>query len=376
MGARGFKPLRREWAISQIEELISERELWGRRLPGEREMAESLGISRGTLQKALAQLEARGTVERRHGSGTYAVEKGRLRRRQERRCSRVCVLTPVEYIPANGVWSYYGDMLKGVLRGARRAGIDAAIRPLEEYWNEVPGSLWSRLREFDGFIVVQRDDYALMSALLKLGRGPVVALDSYLRDVPVIGIVDGSFEGARKAVRYLLHQGHRRIAYIAPGEHAENPHEKTQGYRAALAEAGIAFEAQLFCSPGHQRVDAPIRKAVSRFLALPARPTAIFAGTDNRALLALEELEKQGVSVGDEISLMGFGDSACRLGLCDRLTSMRIHTRQMGETAVRAVLDSNQAGEVRTMVVPNRLMVRGSTARAASPAARTIAAKE
>jgi LacI family transcriptional regulator len=362
MGARGFKPLRRERAVSRIEKLIRENRLWGRRLPAERELAARLGVSRGTLQRALEELEAKGSVERRHGSGTYATERGRAGR-STKGPVRICLLSPSQFFPDDGSWSYYGDMVRGALRGGRRAGVEVVLQPLEQYWNRVPARLWSRLRDFQGYIVVERDDNALMSALLDLGRGPVVALDSHVRDLPVIGVVDGSFEGARKAVRHLLRQGHRRIAFIAPGEYPESPHEKTQGYRAALGRAGVPLEEGLFCSPGYVDVEKGTREGVGRFLGLEEPPTAIFAGTDNRALMALAELESRGVRVGEEVALVGFGDSAYRRGRCDRLTSVRIHTRRMGEAAVRAVLESRGRADARTVIVPDRLIVRATTRR-------------
>jgi len=370
MGARGYKPLRRQRAISQIEELIARRELWGRRLPGEREMATELGISRGTLQKALELLEARGAVVRKHGSGTYAAERDAQGRREGWRGSRVCLLVPAQFIPRGTGWSYYGDMLAGAERGARRADMEMAILPLEEFWAVGPASSWSRLKEYDAHIVVERDDYALMSALLRLRRGPVVCLDSYFRDVPVVGVVDGSFEGARRAVGYMLRAGHRRIGYIAPGETADSPHEKTQGYRAALTEAGVAPRSELMGSPGYDDVAGGVRAAVESFLALNEPPTAIFAATDRRALVVLDTLEGSGLRVGKDVALMGFGDSAFRLGSCDRLSSVRIHTRQMGEAAVRAVLDYGGAAEGRTVIVPDRLVIRQTTCKAPASVGR------
>jgi DNA-binding LacI/PurR family transcriptional regulator len=360
VGRRGYKPLRRQRASAEIHKLIEKQDLWGRRLPGERELAAQLGVSRGTLQKALELLEARGVVRRRHGCGTFAAERDGPERRGSWTESRLCLLSPAAHLEPRGKWGYYSDMVSGVERGARRADLDLTKLRLEDYWQQGPTSNWSKLRQFDAFVVVERDDLALVSCLLKLRR-PVAILDSYFRDLPVIGVVDGSFEGARRAVGYLLRQGHRRVGYIPPGETAEAPHEKSQGYRAALGEAGIAFDPKLIVSPGYRNVESGVRKAVRKFLGMEEPPTAIFAGTDHRAVVALEELERRGLRVGEDIALLGFGDSAFRSGQCDRLSSARIYTRQMGEAAVRALLEVREAPEVRTVVVPDRLIVRQST---------------
>jgi DNA-binding LacI/PurR family transcriptional regulator len=77
--------------------------------------------------------------------------------------------------------------------------------------------------------------------------------------------------------------------------------------------------------------------------------------------------------MGSEFALVGFGDSAFRLGQCDRLTSVRIYTRLMGEAAVRAVLDSGGLAGARTVIVPDRLVVRGTSCRAPAKSRASLA---
>ncbi|MEL7105054.1 MAG: GntR family transcriptional regulator [Pseudomonadota bacterium] len=64
-------PIYQRTAEQLIREIAAGRLLAGERLPPERDMAARFGISVGTLRKALADLEARGLLERRHGSGNY-----------------------------------------------------------------------------------------------------------------------------------------------------------------------------------------------------------------------------------------------------------------------------------------------------------------
>jgi len=362
MGLRGYHPHRREKAVADIEGMIRRQALWGRRLPGEREMAEALGISRGTLQKALEVLESRGSVMRRHGSGTFAADKTAVEGASRRGPMRLALIAKDCWLPADG-WTYYGDMIDGVMRGCRRFGAEATVVSEPSVWSAGPGPEWARLREFTGFLVVQEKNPAMIRALLRLRRGPVVMIDSAFRELPVIGVVDGSFEGARRAVSYLVNLGHARIAYIAPGEHPDNPHEKTFGYQAALSEAGIPLDPELVARPDENDLDAEVGLAVERFLALDEPPTAIFAGTDSRALPAMRALEARGRRVGEDFALVGFGDSAERTGQCKDLSSVRIHTRQMGEAAVRAALDAPRSPQARTVIVPDRLIVRRSACR-------------
>jgi DNA-binding LacI/PurR family transcriptional regulator len=273
----------------------------------------------------------------------------------------VAVLAPRSAIGPTSGWTYYGDMVDGIRRRAGRLGVTANVMAVEDLWLPGPGPGWPRLKEHQAFVVVERDDHALIHQLDRLRRGPVVVADAYYRDLPVIGVVDGSFDGARRAVNHLIGLGHRRIAHLSPRQTAEVVHDKTCGYEAALAEAGIPLDPSLVAFPTREDMAGSIRTAVEGFLALPDPPTAIFAGTDDRALPAIRVLETLGSRVGEDFAVVGFGDQAFRLGLYDRLTSVRINTRQMGEAAVEAALSSRILTEGRILIVPDRLIVRSSS---------------
>lgn len=369
MGLRGCQPHRREKAMADIEALIRRRALWGQRLPGEREMSEDLGISRGTLQKALEALELRGVIVRRHGSGTYAAPQGGVEAAAGRGKMRIAIMAKREWLPSDG-WTYYGEMINAALHACRKLGTSGEVVVQEQLWqtgpNPGPGPEWSRLKEFSGYVVVQDKDPALILSLLKLRLGPVVLLDSSFRDLPVIGVLDGAFDGARRAVSYLINLGHRRIAYIAPGEHPDRLHEKTLGYQAALAEGGIAHDPALVFHPEESELARQSAEAFERMLALKDPPTALFAGTDSRALPAMRVLEARGRKAGRDFAVIGYGDSAIRSGDCDRLSSVRIHTKHMGEAAIRAVLEAPRVPEPRTIIVPDRLILRDTHCRAAA----------
>src|SRR5438093_12123442 len=62
----------KEQVLRQLRRLIDQGELGpGAQLPGERELADRLGVSRGTVREAVQFLQALGLVEIRHGSGTF-----------------------------------------------------------------------------------------------------------------------------------------------------------------------------------------------------------------------------------------------------------------------------------------------------------------
>ena len=354
-------PRRRMEARRHIEEMIRRDRLWGERLAGDRELAALMGISRGTVQTALAEMESEGLIVRRQGSGTYVTDRPKGNGRKRNGPARLAVITPEHHEEDSG-WSYRAEMIRGVLGCGRRLGAGCEVLALDR--PEERERVWDAraMRDFAGFITVSISDRAMLSHLLGLRRGPVVVVDRGIRDLPVTVITDGSFEGARTVTRHLLGLGHRRIGFIAaPDPQLINP-DKFDGYRAALAEKDLEPDEDLVAWPAApQPAEKFIDAAVERFLSLSAPPTAIFASNDDRALPAMRALERRGLRVGQDISLAGFGDTAFRRGLCDRLTSCRIHVRTFGREAARAALQRARSSEARTIIVPDRLYTRAST---------------
>ena len=110
--------------------------------------------------------------------------------------------------------------------------------------------------------------------------------------------------GAFKATSYLIESGHRRIALIhSGGENGNN--EKLDGYKMALAAAGLPFDADLLIAPrGHD-----VRNGFGAMETLSGRnagATAVFCSNDSLALGALRYCTVRGISVPGDLAIFGF----------------------------------------------------------------------
>ncbi|NLD75741.1 MAG: substrate-binding domain-containing protein, partial [Acidimicrobiales bacterium] len=192
---------------------------------------------------------------------------------------------------------------------------------------------------------------------------PVVLVDSAGDGVPVVRIDDVA--GARLATGHLLELGHRRIGFI--GDAPTNPlgfvssANREQGYREALAEAGIAFDPALLRHGAHDR-DVALRLS-SQLISSPEPPTAIFASSDVQALGVIEAARALGVKVPDDLSVIGFDD--VEVSAYAGLTTIRQPLFESGFLGARLLLDSLQGSEPPTAVqheLELELVVRDTTA--------------
>ncbi len=173
---------------------------------------------------------------------------------------------------------------------------------------------------------------------------------------------------ARNAVAYLAELGHRRIAFVGNLDTASTVAERYRGYLRALDDAGIQPDPswRLCFGPNENESDASAsRRVVEDFLALRPRPTALFAVNDSVALGILEAFRDLGVSVPDDVSVVGFDGLLHWIPGGGPLTTARQNFPSIGEHAgevLLARLASDSPSTYRHILLDAPLSQGGSTA--------------
>ncbi|MEW1589071.1 LacI family DNA-binding transcriptional regulator [Micromonospora vinacea] len=212
-----------------------------------------------------------------------------------------------------------------------------------------------------------------------MGRGlPAVVVDGPVRlGVSHVGIDDRA--GAATAARHLIDLGHRKIAVLASPllpdgragradltrQHSARHHvmrERLAGYREGLATGGVAWAdvPVVECAPYGR--ESAYRAAVD-LLDSTDRPTALLAASDELALGALRAAAVRGISVPEQLSIVGFDDAPPAAWSDPGLTTVRQPHRDKGRAAVEQLIAPN--GPIST-TFPTALIVRGSSAPRAS----------
>jgi LacI family transcriptional regulator len=190
---------------------------------------------------------------------------------------------------------------------------------------------------------------------------PVVLLNYQLESNAYDSIIVDNFGGTHAMISHFLDHGHKRIAMITGTPGNTDSDERLRGYHAALEARGIAVDDHMIVQGAFSESSGV--EAVKTLLALPQRPTAIFASNDAMAVGALSALREAGVAVPEEMALAGFDDVPFASYTTPTLSSVRVGIHALGvlaiETALHAVRHQNTHRK-QQIIVPTTLSLRES----------------
>src|SRR4051794_15378278 len=251
------------------------------------------------------------------------------------------------------------EIIKGVEEVARENGLGVVLSA-----REGPGALgrsWVEAvaaRRSAGLILVVSDLGADAAARLAARGIPFVIVapaGEPAPDVPSVGATN--WNGGLVATRHLVELGHTRIGMIGGPPSILCSRARVDGYRAALETAGLDVAPELI-RWGDFHVEGGFEQGLA-LLDSPARPTAIFAGSDLQAFGVYEAARQFAVRVPSSLSVVGFDDLPMARWAGPPLTTVRQPLAEMLATAARLVLGQ---GSDRRVELATSLVVRQSTA--------------
>ncbi|MCR6473947.1 catabolite control protein A [Bacillus safensis] len=164
------------------------------------------------------------------------------------------------------------------------------------------------------------------------------------------------------SVQLLVEKGHKRIAFVSgPMSEPINSMRKLAGYKRALEEAGIAFDDALVAE-GDYSYDSGI-EALAHLLEQSDKPTAVIAATDEMALGVIHGAQDRGVSIPEDLEVIGFDNTRLSLMVRPQLTTVVQPTYDIGAVAMRLLTKLMNKEQVDDQIVelPHRIEERQST---------------
>jgi LacI family transcriptional regulator len=199
------------------------------------------------------------------------------------------------------------------------------------------------------------------AADLLVARGlPVVEVDRRLATSSCDAVVIDNEQGARAAVEHLIQLRHTRIALLMARTTWTTDAGRLQGYRAALAGAGLRVDRSLIVKFATHSADTAKR---IELLLDERQPTAIFAANNQLAEQAWHVLRKRKLSIPRDISLVAFDDVQWMSMVQPAITAVAQPTFEMGRRAALLLLrrlEDPTCGRTVEVLEP-RLVTRGST---------------
>lgn len=216
-------------------------------------------------------------------------------------------------------------------------------------------------KRVDGVIYMTADTHVEQLQPLLHSKVPLVTFD---RDYPGIdAIMLDNFGGGYAAGRYLLDLGHRHIGCVGGPDTGTRSADRVRGVQQAMTQAGLPCEPE-YAFIGDWSFQSGL-EAARHFLSLPVPPTAIFACNDVMAIGALSYLQRAGMRVPEDVSVMGFDNITLAGFSSPPLTTIAIPILEFGQQLCQMLLDriNGQLPAVaQRIVICGELLARMSTA--------------
>ncbi|GCD21222.1 LacI family transcriptional regulator [Cellulomonas algicola] len=190
---------------------------------------------------------------------------------------------------------------------------------------------------------------------------PVVAVDPHTGPSGLPTVDADSFAGAVLATEHLLGLGHTRVAFLGGRPDLESARLREDGFRHAMAAAGVPVDEDLVRVGGYRPETAD--QPANELLARPEPPSAVFAANDLSAIRVVEVARSLGLRVPEDLSVIGFDNVPESALATPPLTTISQPLQQMGAEALRLLVDLIDGRERGVHVrLPTELVERASTA--------------
>lgn len=220
---------------------------------------------------------------------------------RRQRTERVCVMLPNFGTPSHDL------LVRDVQQAAERHAYTVVITVAgtAERERQVLDQLRRRLA--DGAILVN-PTYSTAGEITALVRAnlAIVVLSNQITGPEFDVVCSRDTEVCHEAVAYLIQSGHRRIAFLGFCAEQRARGERLEGYQRAFHEHNLPIDDELNRGSGNSREDA--YHTTQALLALPERPTAIFAASDMAAISAIWAVRDAGLRIPQDVAIIGFGN--------------------------------------------------------------------
>ncbi|WP_042357671.1 LacI family DNA-binding transcriptional regulator [Bacillus rubiinfantis] len=243
--------------------------------------------------------------------------------------------------------SFFNPVVSSIIHGAelqaQKEGYNLLVYGAEREQAKVVSSLIDN--RIDGLLISNShfDDSEILELIER--DFPIVLVNRRVSGLHNYVTVN-DLMGAKKGVQHLIEYGHKQIGHIAGPLFTTTGIERLQGYRSAINEANIEFVSEYVQESDYTIEDG--YRAMRKLLSLSNPPTAVFAASITISLGAMKAIREFGLSIPENISLVGYHDVYFADSLNPPLTTVAMPLEEMGSLAIEKllrILQHNDNGE-------------------------------
>ena len=263
---------------------------------------------------------------------------------------------------------YFTEVVRGIDSEASKLNYDMVISTTHQRLDREKAYI-SQLTSgiVDGLIIMLPQNIDEWLTPLRQRNVPYVLIDheSGLGQGNIIRTANR--RGAVKGTNHLIKLGHTRIGLIAGTQSVQSGRERVEGFRQAFAEHQLDVDESLILQGDFDEISG--YECGLELLKMASRPTAIFALNDEMAIGVYRAAEELGISIPDQLSVVGFDDIPEVKYLRPNLTTVHQPKREIGKRATQLLVEmiedkGEKERELQTITLDTELIERQSTARA------------
>lgn len=261
---------------------------------------------------------------------------------------------------------FFSALVKGIAEAARELDYSIILQDSDEDYSGEQEAIHVLLAEqVDGILItpVQSDRETIAS--LSQASFPFVLVGRYFQDLDTNYVVPDDYRGGLLATEHLLSQGYKRIAMVNGPLHISSARERFQGYADAQARHGIEIDRSLVVT-GALTVGEGFDLARSILKHAPP-PSAIVSYSDFVAFGVMQAVREAGLSIPEDVAVVGFDDVWMASCLQVPLTTIRSPKEELGRQAmqllVRRLRNDQGTAETDKLKLDVQLVARESSQR-------------
>ena len=263
--------------------------------------------------------------------------------------------------PSSG---YLGQFLIGALSAARRGGLHVILEACSDESGDWVDELlaFCRQSQLRGLVLPPPlcDDPEVLDAAKGIGL-TVVRVSPSRHNENFVSIRIDEYRAAFEMTLKLIEMGHTEIGFLRGPENQDGAMQRLAGFMDAMQQSGITIDKRWIANGDF--APGPALEAGKKMLKGKSRPTAIFASNDDMAAGLYTAALQAGLSIPNDISIVGFDDQPIAQSLWPALTTVHQPIVDMASRAIDVIASKNAASSKgRDIIFPFEIVMRGSLA--------------